>query len=283
MLGIILAGGNGTRLYPTSVSISKHLVPIAGKPMLYYALSTLIYLGCNRIAVIHKPEDLEAYNRVLEPMRKLNLEIETIEQRQPEGIPQGISLSNKFRSNRPAYMLLGDNIFVGGGLKKIVNNLKQESFGTLTKSVGNPHDYGVLIRNSENYEFVEKPSSFVSNEAISGLYKLPEDVDESLEFLKKSDRGEYEIIDVMKYFASKSRFEAENVGRGIFWCDAGQFSRIRETDQLVSLLEDNSRFLIGSPEEAALNAGLISDTEFANITDQMPECPYKKKLVLTIE
>lgn len=278
MLGIILAGGHGTRLYPSTRLTSKHLLPVAGKPMIYYSITTLIYLGCTELIILCTSRDKQAYERLFDSIGVLNINLHFVEQDDPIGIPDAIMQTKDLRKNREAIVILGDNIFVGNEFKKIDLFQHTNDFAIVTKKVNNPQDFGVLIESAEGFSFEEKPKIFKSSNAILGLYKIPKDVDQKISKQVRSSRDELEIMDTISQYNDEKRLSVNSLGRAIYWCDAGRYDRIKEADQFISVLEQSSVGLIGSPEEAAFNSNLISFDQFKNIIADMPSCNYREKL-----
>jgi len=278
MIGIILAGGNGTRLYPSTQLVSKHLLPIAGKPIIYYSITTLIYLGCTEIVILCTSIDKNSYERLLSSISVLNITLSFVEQDQPIGIPDAISSTQALRNGREAIVILGDNIFVGNDFRKINFLEHDNNFSIITKKVNNPEDFGVLIDGPNGRSFEEKPKEFKSSNAVLGLYKIPIDIDEKISIQSFSSRQELEIMDTIIQYNEEGRLSVNSLGRATYWCDAGRYDRIQEADQFINVLENNTQGLIGSPEEAAFNSKLITLEQFEVIVSKMPSCSYQRKL-----
>ena len=278
MLGIILAGGHGTRLFPSTRLTSKHLLPVAGKPMIYYSITTLIYLGCRELIILCASRDKQAYERLFDSIGVLNINLYFVVQDDPIGIPDAITQTQHLRKNREAIVILGDNIFVGNEFNRLNFSQSSDDFAIVTKKVNNPQDFGVLIEGSDGLSFEEKPKTFKSSNAILGLYKIPRDVDQKISKQVRSYRGELEIMDTIAQYNDEKRLSVNSLGRAIYWCDAGRYDRIEEADQFISVLEKSSIGLIGSPEEAAFNSNLISLNQFESIIFGMPSCTYREKL-----
>lgn len=278
MIGIILAGGSGTRLYPYTRLVSKHLIPIAGKPMVYYSITTLIYLGCTEIIILCTPLDKKSYERLFSSISILNIKLSFVEQDKPIGIPDAILKTQILRKDQEAIVILGDNIFVGDDFKNIDFLDQGDNFSIITKKVNNPEDFGVLIDGPDGWLFEEKPKEFKSSNAVLGLYKIPKDINDKISMQSLSDRHELEIMDTIKQYNDDGRLSVNSLGRATYWCDAGRYDRIKEADQFISVLENNSLGLIGSPEEAAFNSKLITLEQFETIIFTMPNCSYRKKL-----
>lgn len=283
MIGIILAGGRGTRLYPSTRLISKHLLPIAGKPMIYYSITTLLYLGCTEIIILCTPKDKQLYDRIFTTVRELNVKLSFVEQDKPSGIPDAILQTRSLRRDREAIVILGDNIFVGNDFKQMDLLKRDNNFAIITKKVNNPEEFGVMIDGPNGRSFEEKPSEFKSSNAVLGLYKIPRDIDEKILQQSFSDRNELEIMDTIFQYNKEGRLSVNSLGRATYWCDAGSYDRINEANEFITVLEKNSLGLVGCPEEAALNSKLITEEEFEAMVLKMPGCSYRtslKKLLL---
>ncbi len=202
--GIILAGGKGTRLYPSTKAISKQMLPIYNKPMVYYPLSTLMLMNIKEILIISTPQDVESYKRLLNDGSNLGLNIQYSIQENPRGIPEAFLIGENFINNSNCVLILGDNIFYGHDLENLLNkNLTINGCTIFTYNVSNPEDFGVLVKRKKKIEIIEKPKKFVSDKAITGLYFFDKNVTKFSKTLKVSKRKELEITDLLKIYQKK--------------------------------------------------------------------------------
>ena len=276
--GIIMAGGNGTRLSPLTISVNKHLLPVYDKPMIYYPLSTLMMSGIRDIAIITRKEDRAAYERLLGSGRQIGISLTYLEQEEPKGIPQAYQISSEFIGNRNVGLILGDNIFLGQGmgnlLKKASQTLHAEIFAFPVK---NPEDYGVVVLDEATnkiIKIVEKPKIRQSNLAIPGLYFTNSDVVNRSRDLKASSRGEFEITDVLNSYLSEDKLEIEIFRRGIGWMDAGSIESLYSAGELIRVLQERQGLRFGSPEEIAWRNGWISSKELLASTSKYGDTSY---------
>ena len=264
-----MAGGNGTRLSPLTISVNKHLLPVYDKPMIYYPLSTLMMSGIRDIAIITRKEDRAAYERLLGSGRQIGISLTYLEQEEPKGIPQAYQISSEFIGNRNVGLILGDNIFLGQGmgnlLKKASQTLHAEIFAFPVK---NPEDYGVVVLDGATnkiIKIVEKPKTRQSNLAIPGLYFTNSDVVNRSRNLKASSRGEFEITDVLNSYLSEAKLEIEIFRRGIGWMDAGSVESLYSAGELIRVLQERQGLRFGSPEEIAWRNRWISSEELLSL------------------
>ena len=276
--GIIMAGGNGTRLSPLTISVNKHLLPVYDKPMIYYPLSTLMMSGIRDIAIITRKDDRAAYERLLGSGRQIGISLTYLEQEEPKGIPQAYQISSEFIGNRNVGLILGDNIFLGQGmgnlLKKASQTLHAEIFAFPVK---NPEDYGVVVLDEATnkiIKIVEKPKIRQSNLAIPGLYFTNSDVVNRSRDLKASSRGEFEITDVLNSYLSEDKLEIEIFRRGIGWMDAGSVESLYSAGELIRVLQERQGLRFGSPEEIAWRNGWISSKELLASTSKYGDTSY---------
>ncbi|CAB4768960.1 unannotated protein [freshwater metagenome] len=276
--GIIMAGGNGTRLSPLTISVNKHLLPVYDKPMIYYPLSTLMMSGIRDIAIITRKDDRAAYERLLGSGRQIGISLTYLEQEEPKGIPQAYQISSEFIGNRNVGLILGDNIFLGQGmgnlLKKASQTLHAEIFAFPVK---NPEDYGVVVLDEATnkiIKIVEKPKIRQSNLAIPGLYFTNSDVVNRSRNLKTSSRGEFEITDVLNSYLSEDKLEIEIFRRGIGWMDAGSVESLYSAGELIRVLQERQGLRFGSPEEIAWRNGWISSKELLASTSKYGDTSY---------
>jgi glucose-1-phosphate thymidylyltransferase len=286
MKGIILAGGSGTRLFPITTVVSKQLLPIFDKPMVYYPLSTLMLAGIKDILIISTPEDTPKFNELLGNGSKFGIKLSYKIQPSPDGLAQSFLLGEKFIGNDNVCLILGDNIFYGGQLpnklKDSVNNVKNSNnaivFGY---SVNDPERYGVVNFDNEGnaLSIEEKPANPLSNYAVSGLYFYPNDVIKVAKNQKPSLRGELEITDTNKYYLSQNRLKVEKMGRGYAWLDTGTHDSLVEASQFVQTLEKRQGMKISCIEEIAYKMGYINKKQLTNLGNLMKNNPYGKYLL----
>lgn len=278
MCGIILAGGSGSRLFPMTVTLNKHLIPIYDKPMIYYPLTTLMLAGIRDIAIICRPQDLHHYKELFGTGEQFGINIDYLKQESPEGIPQAYKIAEKFIGNRNVSLILGDNLFLGQGLGRTLRaTLNIEGAQIFAFPVKNPERYGVvnIDRNSkEILELNEKPINSTSNLAIPGLYISDCRVIEFAKKIEKSQRGEFEIIDILREYLKIGEIKLELFSRGIGWMDAGTTETLFAASELVRVLQERQGMKFGSPEEVAWQNGWISDGELELLINKMPENEY---------
>ena len=286
MKGIILAGGSGTRLYPLTKVSSKQLLPIYDKPMIYYPLSTLMLAGIRDILIISTKEDLSKYEALLGNGSSIGIKLSYKVQPSPDGLAQAFILGESFIGDNNICLILGDNVFFGNGLPKILresvqeveNNQNAVVFGYY---VNDPERYGVVDfdNNGKAISIEEKPSNPSSNYAVSGLYFYPNDVVEIAKNQKPSIRGELEITDVNKTYLSNQRLKVEQMGRGFTWLDTGTQDSLLEASQFVHTLEKRQGMKISCIEEIAFRMGYIDKTQLEIIGEDMGNSPYGAYLI----
>jgi glucose-1-phosphate thymidylyltransferase len=281
MIGIILAGGKASRLYPLSVGVSKHLLPIHDKPMIYYPLTTLMFTGVREIFIVVNPQHLSQFMAVLGDGSQWGLRIHFVIQEQARGIADCFGLIPDEFQEESCVVCLGDNFFYGMGLGATL----REAFsghGALCfgYEVADPTSYGVieLDRSGHPLQVVEKPSRPVSNTAIPGLYWFDQACFEFATSLQPSARGELEITDLLRMYLSRGTLAVKILPRGTAWLDAGVAESLSAVSNFVAVLEQRQGLKIGSPEEVALREGLIDKSQFIALTQSMPTGPYKDYL-----
>tara|TARA_B100000900_G_scaffold363995_1_gene338353 strand:+ start:298 stop:1179 length:882 start_codon:yes stop_codon:yes gene_type:complete len=290
MKGIILAGGSGTRLYPLTKVVSKQLLHIYDKPMVYYPLSTVMLAGIQDILIISTPEDTAKYEELLGDGSSIGLKISYKIQPSPDGLAQAFILGESFIGNDDVCMILGDNVFYGDGLPKRLKYCVQEvrnnkSAVVLGFNVKDPQRYGVaeFDKYGEVISIEEKPTKPKSNYAISGLYFYPNDVIKIAKNLKPSDRGELEITDLNKIYLSNQKLKVEQMGRGFAWLDTGTQDSLLDASQFVQTLEKRQGMKISCIEEIAFRMGYIDKEQLEVLGNRMVKSPYGQYLIKIFE
>ncbi len=283
--GIILAGGAGTRLYPATRAISKQLLPVYDKPMIYYPLSTLMLAGIREILLISTPQDIGSFERLLGDGHQLGISIQYQVQERPEGLAQAFILGRQFVGNDHVALVLGDNIFYGQGFQGMLLRAAKRSqgatvFGYLVKD---PERYGVVELDSEGRAvgIEEKPARPKSNYAVTGLYFYDNQVLDIAANLKPSPRGELEITDVNREYLARGALHVELFGRGFAWLDTGTHQSLLQAANFVETIEQRQGLKIACIEEIALNKGFIDEEQFLRLAQQQPNSygAYMRDLV----
>lgn len=279
--GILLAGGEGTRLYPLSLGVSKQLQRVYDKPMIYYPLSTLIYSGIREICVVAPPRDIATYEGLFGSGEALGLNIQYREQAKPLGIAHGLISAASFIGGDPVAVILGDNFFHGSFDFQGIFSSFTSGAHLFAHRVKNPERYGVieLDERERPLSIQEKPSSPRSAYAVTGLYLFDSEVLEICGNLSPSQRGELEITDVNREYLKKGRLTVSTLGRGMTWLDMGTVESLHAASDYVRIVEARQGVKIGCPEELALRRGLISADQFLELCRAAPECAYKEYLV----
>jgi glucose-1-phosphate thymidylyltransferase len=282
MKGIILAGGKGTRLYPLTLSISKQLLPVYDKPMIYYPLSMLMLAGIQDILVISTPADLPGFQRLLEDGLKWGLKFSYAEQTEPKGIAEAFLIGKEFIGNDTVCLILGDNIFFGNSLPDTLRSAASLSKGAVIfgYAVRNPTGYGV-VEFDANFNAVsieEKPNTPKSKYAVPGIYFYDNKVIEIASQLKPSNRGELEITDLNQEYLHRGLLKVEILGRGVAWLDAGTHESLLQASSFVQAVEDRQGLMIACPEEIAFRMGYISKDQLYTQAQMYANNPYGEYL-----
>jgi glucose-1-phosphate thymidylyltransferase len=282
MKGIILAGGSGTRLYPLTLAVSKQLMPVYDKPMIYYPLSTLLISGIREILIISTPEDLPGFKRLLGDGSRLGCTFTYAEQPKPEGLAQAFVIGREFIGNDKVALILGDNIFYGRGFGKILReNTDVDGALVYAYHVSDPQRYGVVEFDAEQrvISIEEKPTHPRSNYAVPGLYYYDNSVVEIASNLKPSARGEYEITDVNREYLNRGLLHVARMTRGTAWLDTGTFASLMQAGQYVQVIEERQGLKIGCIEEIAWRMGYIDDLQLQRLADPLMNSGYGRYLI----
>ena len=290
MKGIVLAGGSGTRLYPITKGISKQLLPIYDKPMVYYPISTLMLAGIRDILIISTPHDLPAFERLLGDGSNYGVHFEYAEQPTPDGLAQAFIIGEKFIGDDSVCLVLGDNIFYGQGftgmLLNAVATAEQEGKATVFgHEVTNPERFGVAEFDAEGnvLSIEEKPQNPKSNYAVAGLYFYPNRVVEVAKTIKPSARGELEITDVNEQFRACGSLKLQIMGRGFAWLDTGTHESLFDASRFVEVVESRQGVQIACLEEIAWRKGWLSDEELLRLAEPMKGCGYGQYMIRLVE
>jgi glucose-1-phosphate thymidylyltransferase len=282
MRGIILAGGSGTRLHPVTLGLSKQLVPVYDKPMIYYPLSTLIFAGISDILVITTPHDAAAFERLLGDGTQFGISVRYAQQAAPEGLAQAFVLGADFLGTEKAALVLGDNIFYGPGLGTQLQEFTDVDGGAVFAYwVAEPSAYGVVEFDDEGraVSLEEKPVHPRSNYAVPGLYFYDNDVVEIARNLEPSARGEYEITDVNRQYLEAGKLRVGVLPRGTAWLDTGTFDSLNDANNFVRTLEARQGLKVGSPEEAAWRQGFLTDEQLHERASALAKSGYGRYLL----
>jgi len=283
MKGIILAGGAGTRLYPLTKSISKQIIPIYDKPMIYYPLSVLMLAGIRDILIISTPEEIHLYENLLGDGSELGIEFSYEVQPSPDGLAQAFIIGEKFIGDDNVCMILGDNIYYGYNFSSILHNAAQLQNGAIVFGyyVNDPQRYGVVDFDEKGkvLSIEEKPEHPKSNYAVTGLYFYSNDVVEKAKSLKPSARGELEITDLNKLYLKEQRLKVELLGRGMAWLDTGTHDSLLQASNFISTIEKRQGLKIACIEEIAYNMGYITQEQLLALGEKLHKNQYGQYLI----
>jgi glucose-1-phosphate thymidylyltransferase len=286
MKGIILAGGSGTRLHPLTVSVSKQLLPVYDKPMIFYPLSTLLSAGIREILLITTPQDSLLFQKLLGDGSRLNCSFSYAIQAQPNGLAQAFVIGEQFIGRDKVALILGDNIFYGSGLEKLLQSNTNPDGGVVyAYHVSDPERYGV-VEFDENLKAIsieEKPAKPKSNYAVPGLYFYDNEVIGIAKALKPSPRGEYEITDVNKAYLAQVKLQVGILDRGTAWLDTGTFASLMQAGQFVQVIEERQALKIGCIEEIAYKMGYITAERLTEIAQPLMKSGYGQYLMGLLE
>ena len=280
MKGIILAGGTGTRLHPLTLAVSKQMMPVYDKPMIYYPLTTLMYSGINEILIISTPHDLPLFKKLLGDGSRIGCKFEYVVQEVPNGLAQAFVLGEEFIGEDKVCLILGDNIFQMK-IKTLADCEDVEGGIVFGYHVNDPERYGVVEFDDafKALSLEEKPSLPKSNYAVPGLYYYDNSVIEIAKNIKPSDRGEYEITDINKEYLKRGMLDVRVLGRGSAWLDTGTFSSLMQANQYVQVIEERQGRKIGCIEEAAFRMGYINKNQLLDIAEPLIKSGYGEYLV----
>ena len=286
MKGIILAGGSGTRLHPLTLAVSKQLMPVYDKPMVYYPLSVLMMAGISEILIISTPHDLPSFERLLGDGKNLGCKFTYAVQEIPNGLAQAFVIGEKFIGNDKVALILGDNIFYGAGLGRLLQQHQNPEGGVVfAYHVSDPERYGVVEfdENENAISIEEKPVHPKSNYAVPGLYFYDNSVVQVAKTLKPSPRGEYEITDVNKYYLQQGKLKVAILDRGTAWLDTGTFASLTQAGQFVQVIEERQGLRIGCIEEVAFRMKYINKEQLKKLGEPLVKSGYGNYLMKLAE
>ena len=286
MKGIILAGGSGTRLHPLTLAVSKQLMPVYDKPMIYYPLSTLMMAGIREVLIISTPKDLPLFKELLGDGKKFGCNFQYAVQELPNGLAEAFVIGEEFIGNDKVALILGDNIFYGAGLGKLLQSNVDPDGGIIyAYHVHDPERYGVVEfdDNGKALSIEEKPDVPKSNYAVPGIYFYDNDVVQIAKNIQPSARGELEITDVNKYYLANNKLKVSILDRGTAWLDTGTFQSLMQASQFVEVIEERQGLKIGALEGVAYEMGYITEDAFRELCKPLLKSGYGKKLLSLTE
>jgi glucose-1-phosphate thymidylyltransferase len=282
MKGIVLAGGSGTRLHPLTLAVSKQLMPVYDKPMIYYPVSTLISAGIREILIISTPQDLPLFQKLLGDGKKFGCEFHYEVQAAPNGLAEAFIIGEKFIGNDKVALILGDNIFYGSGLASLLQANNNPDGGIIyAYHVHDPERYGVVEFDADGnaISIEEKPTQPKSNYAVPGIYFYDNEVVEIAKNIKPSGRGELEITDVNRVYLEKGKLSVSILDRGTAWLDTGTFNSLMQASQFVQVIEERQGLKIGAIEEAAYRMGFITKEQLDELAKPLLKSGYGRHLL----
>ncbi|GAB1308220.1 glucose-1-phosphate thymidylyltransferase RfbA [Urechidicola sp. KH5] len=282
MKGIILAGGSGTRLHPLTLAVSKQLMPVYDKPMIYYPLSTLIWAGISEILIISTPHDLPLFQKLLGDGKKYGCRFEYAVQEKPNGLAEAFVIGKEFIDNDKVALILGDNIFYGTGLSELLESSNNPDGGIIyAYHVHDPERYGVVEfdDNKTAISIEEKPENPKSNYAVPGIYFYDNDVVKIAQNIQPSERGELEITDVNRVYLEQGKLQVQILDKGTAWLDTGTINSLMQAAQFVQVIEERQGLKIGAIEEVAYRKGFINKTQFEKLIQPLLKSGYGKQLL----
>ena len=285
--GIILAGGSGSRLHPMTLAVSKQLMPVYDKPMIYYPLATLMQAGIREILIITTPEDAAVYQSLLGDGSSWGLQLIYAQQPKPEGLAQAFLIGEEFIGSSRVCLILGDNIFYGHGIEETLKSAVEQEQGAsiFAYYVNDPERYGVVVLDEDNHavDLEEKPEKPKSHYAVTGLYMYDNDVVDIAKSIKPSARGELEITDINKVYLARKNLRVELFDRGTAWLDTGTIQSLLDAANFIRVLEERQGLKIGSPEEIAYRQGFIDEAQLKILAQNLNKSGYGEYLLQLLE